>query len=366
MPIKLGIFLEKNQCRVISAPLVAIKVSFLRVRCPFFFSFELSPYTIIKETILSQFSVIPLMRTQFNFINFSFSMYTCSVMTMTLVVFFQISVCDLWADEKSGAIPSLDATIELASKINSQGKSSGRILSPEEVIFKVKKYYYQIQIQSEQLETAEEVKGYFQKAVDKADETLDEGEGGVSQSDVTKLKLGLSDTLNNIISLKHDMQVARLHLGQLIGRELGPDIDMTEADVMPVTFSYNSFDDYVKVQSPSPSTDSSVGKVRVASSKNPTRVPVKLSEENRLILHEKFIKVKEAQAKVSLGKNNRKITRALLVSEVANYDFGIGDSQDLFEALIIYARVLSGYLDSIYTLNVTAAELEKLTTVIFK
>jgi hypothetical protein len=162
------------------------------------------------------------------------------------------------------------------------------------------------------------------------------------------------------------MQIAKLHLGQLMGKELGSDSDMAETDVMPVVFSYHSFDDYLKAQSSSTSSDNSVGKIRAGSSKNPIHFPVILSGDNRLILHEQFISVKEAQAKVKLGKKNRKISRALLVSEAANYDFGIGDSQELFEALIIYTRVLSGYLDSIYTFNVAVAELEKLNTVMFK
>jgi hypothetical protein len=75
--------------------------------------------------------------------------------------------------------------------------------------------------------------------------------------------------------------------------------------------------------------------------------------------------VTSSKDKVMLGKKNRKITRALLVAEVANYDFGIGDSKELFEALIMYTRVFSSYLDSIYTLNVSAAELEKLTDSIY-
>jgi hypothetical protein len=75
--------------------------------------------------------------------------------------------------------------------------------------------------------------------------------------------------------------------------------------------------------------------------------------------------VTSSKDKVILGKKNRKITRALLVSEVASYDFGIGDSQELFEALIMYMRVFSSYLDSIYTLNVSAAELTKLTDSIY-
>jgi hypothetical protein len=78
-----------------------------------------------------------------------------------------------------------------------------------------------------------------------------------------------------------------------------------------------------------------------------------------------FPNVTSSKNKVMLGKKNRKITRALLVSEVANYDFGICDSRELFEALIIYTRVFSSYLDSIYTLNVSVAELEKLTDSIY-
>ncbi len=288
------------------------------------------------------------------------------MMAIMLVFCFQVSVGDLWAVEKNGTIPSLAETLKLAMKTNSEKTPGNRVISPEEVIFQVKKYYYQIQIKLEQLETAEEVREHFQKAVNKSEEILEEGEGEISQSDVTKLKLGLSDTLNDIIGLKHDLQVARLHLGQLIGRELGTDSGIEEADVIPVVFTYKSFEDYLNAQSPSPSSDNSVGKIRVASSKNPTHFPVTLSEDNRLILHEKFISVKKAQAKVKVGKKNRKITRALLVSEAANYDFGIGDSQELFEALIIYTRVFSGYLDSIYAFNLAVAELEKFNTVIFK
>ena len=62
---------------------------------------------------------------------------------------------------------------------------------------------------------------------------------------------------------------------------------------------------------------------------------------------------------MQLARKNRKITRALLVSEVANYDFGIGDPADLFQALIIYTRVLSGYYDSVYKFNLSVAGLKR-------
>ena len=46
------------------------------------------------------------------------------------------------------------------------------------------------------------VRDHFQKAVEKSTEIFDSGEGDVSQADLTKLKLGLSRTLNNIIDLE--------------------------------------------------------------------------------------------------------------------------------------------------------------------
>ena len=67
----------------------------------------------------------------------------------------------------------------------------------------------------------------------------------------------------------------------------------------------------------------------------------------------------ETREKLNIARKNRKITRALLVAEVANYDFGIGDPGDLFEALIIYTRVLSGYYDSVYNFNLAVADLNR-------
>ena len=53
------------------------------------------------------------------------------------------------------------------------------------------------------------------------------------------------------------------------------------------------------------------------------------------------------------------MTRALLVSEVANYDFGVGETGDLFQALIIYTRVLNGYYNSVYKYNLSVAILDR-------
>ena len=109
-----------------------------------------------------------------------------------------------------------------------------------------------------------------------------------------------------------------------------------------------------------------ISNLEIASSETCTKNSVRLCEGNRLMLHKAYIAAEASKAKVMLGKMNRKITRALLVAEVANYDFGIGDSKELFEALIIYTRVFSSYLESIYAFNVAVAELEKSTDAIYQ
>ena len=288
------------------------------------------------------------------------------VIAVSLVALLQTNVCLLLAaDTKSGTTISLQELIELSLDYNSKNRANKKYLPPEHITFLVKKYFYQIETQVEQLDTAKEVRDHFQKAVEKSKEIFDSGEGDVSQADLTKLKLGLSNTLNNIIDLEHDIQIGKLNLGKLINQELRDGNDITVTDPIPIDFPYTSFDDYMIAKNLTPAAKKIAGKVGIVSNEIHAEQPTKLTEENRLLLYKAYLGVTSSKDKVMLGIKNRKITRALLVAEVANYDFGIGDSKELFEALIMYTRVFSNYLDSIYTLNVSAAELEKLTDSIY-
>ena len=294
------------------------------------------------------------------------SKHSCFMIAVSLVVLLQTSVCLLLAaDTKSGTTISLQELIELSLDYNSKNRANKKYLPPEHITFLVKKYFYQIETQVEQLDTAKEVRDHFQKAVEKSKEIFDSGEGDVSQADLTKLKLGLSNTLNNIIDLEHDIQIGKLNLGKLINQELRDGNDITVTDPIPIDFPYTSFDDYLKAKNLTPQAKKIISEAGIVSNEINVEQSTKLTEENSLLLYKAFLGVTSSKDKVMLGKKNRKITRALLVSEVANYDFGIGDSQELFEALIMYTRVYNSYLDSIYTLNVSAAELEKLTDSIY-
>ncbi|MBT6295904.1 MAG: TolC family protein [Nitrospina sp.] len=264
--------------------------------------------------------------------------YPCFMLATVFIILLQTSVGLSAADRKPDSINSLQEIIRIALKNNSKNIPKVTHQPPENIIFLVKKYYYQIETQREQLATAKEVQGYFEKGIKKSQEIFESDEGGVSQADITKLKLGLSNTLNNIIDLKHSLQIGKLNLGKLINRDLLDRNHIITADPIPVDFPHTGFDSYLKAK--------------------------KLTEGSKQLLYEVYLDVESSNAKVKLGIKNRKISRALLVSQVANYDFGIGDSQELFEALMLYTRVFSSYLDSVYTFNVAVAKLEKLTNVI--
>ena len=214
------------------------------------------------------------------------------------------------------------------------GKESAKSL--EQMLFEAKKFYYQIQYKKQKLEILNEVKGHFEKAVNKIEEKYDEGEDDISQSEITKLKLGLAGTLNDIYAVETDLQISRLSLSETLDNKYPPHAELLQSGIVPVAFEFDSFFSWLKNQN-------------VSSKAN----------KNLFILRKSFLKVVEARKKMKLASKNRKMTRALLVSEVANYDFGVGESGDLFQALIIYTRVLNGYYDSIYKYNISVAILDR-------
>ena len=230
-------------------------------------------------------------------------------------------------------IPSLNNILNEA-RTSFSGKNNSITL--EDMLFKIKKFYYQIQYLDQKLEILNEVKGHFEKAISKAEGKYDEGEEDISQSDITKLKLGLAGTLNNIYEVETDLQISRLSLSDSLDNKYSPNAKLAESSISPIRFEFNNFDAWAE---------------------NHSKHPGKLKRE--LILKKGFLQVVEAKKKMQLARKNRKMTRALLVSEVANYDFGIGDSGDLFQALIIYTRVLNGYYDSVYNFNLLVAKLDR-------
>lgn len=239
-------------------------------------------------------------------------------------------------------LPVLHKAIEEVQSLHA-GKELSFLAEKE---YQVRKYYFQIQSKTQKLEILNEVKGHFEKAITKAEEKYDAGEEDVSQSAITKLKLGLAGTLNDIVELDSEIKIARLSLSDLFEGRYSEDANMNDLKIDPVDFKSSDYDVWVK-ESGLTSTGASISSDE------------KHKSTNDLALKISFFKSNESREKLKLARKNRKITRALLVSEVANYDFGIGDPGDLFEALIIYTRVLSGYYESVYNFNLAVADLNR-------
>lgn len=237
----------------------------------------------------------------------------------------------------AGGVEPLTGLQKAVQDIRSQYKGEDLSFLAEKE-YQVRKYYYEIQSKMQKLEILEEVKEHFEKAVTKAEEKYDSGEEEISQSSITKLKLGFAGTLNDIIELDSEITVARLSLADMFNENYSVDAEMHDSVIVPVGFKFNDYETWFK--------ESGL-----------TVVTKKLN--NQLGLKVGYLKAVENRGKLQLAQKNRKITRALLVSEAANYDFGIGDPGDLFEALIIYTRVLGGYYDAVYNFNVSVAKLNR-------
>jgi len=228
-------------------------------------------------------------------------------------------------------IPSLNKILE-----KSRSYSVGKNTSFHELEYAIKKFYYQIQYQDQKLTVLNEVKGHFKKSISKAEEKYEEGKEDISQSDITKLKLGLAGTLNDIYEVETGLKISRLSLTDMLNNEYQINAKLLNPIILPLKFEYDDYEGWSQQNK-------------------------KTSElrKKTFLLKKDFLKVNKAKKKMQLARKNRKMTRALLVSEVANYDFGIGDPGDLFQALIIYTRVLSGYYESVYKFNLSIAELDR-------
>ncbi len=230
-------------------------------------------------------------------------------------------------------LPGLKDAIQSAIK---QHSATDKVLAE----YEVSKYYYKLLTRREQLEISDEVKGHFETAVTKANERMESEDGEVTQSAITKLKLGLSGTNNDISNFNADIQKARLHLEYWLGHPVDEMGEVSDDGLIAVKFAHKDLESFQKTQG----------------------TPKPLSGVSRLQVLEAFIDVNKSREKYDLARKTRRLTRALLVTEVANYDFGIGDEGDLFEALIIYTRVLVGYYDTIYQFNLSVLDLKKLLT----
>lgn len=239
--------------------------------------------------------------------------------------------------ESLQTLPSFQQCVKRALEVGSTGAEDA--LTRSEIEYQVKQAYDRILVRKEQIAISREVQGHFEKAVTAAEQKFEEGEGDVTQGALTKLKLGLAGTLNDINQFESDIALARLDLEGLLGVGIDPQFKMDDETLSPREFPFQTLKEYLK------------------QAEDASRSALK--GERRIALEKSMVRVNQARSQFILAGKNRKMTRALLVTEVANYDFGIGSEKDLFETLIIYTRVLVGYYDALFHFNEAVAKFER-------
>lgn len=238
------------------------------------------------------------------------------------------------------ALPPLSEAVQRALKHG--GGTRAESLSEAEIVYEVKTAYDRIRARKDQIGISKEVQGHFEKAVTNAEQKFEEGEGDITQGSLTKLKLGRAGTLNDISQFESDIALARLDLERLMGVRIDPAFKMDDTGLTAREFPFRTLEDY-----------------RDQHGKGSANPGGSVEIGRRVALEKALVRVNQARSQFDLARQNRKMTRALLVTEVANYDFGIGSEKDLFETLIIYTRVLVGFYDALYHFNEAVAAFER-------
>ena len=207
----------------------------------------------------------------------------------------------------------------------------------EETVYKIKTLYYDLLLTKELIKLAEDVKSNFEKAYKKADEKLESEDPEITQQDVLKLKLGLAgskDELNSldyeekeiIESLKYELGISRNKKFDIKTRRLRQE----KIDLKKIKRDFDlTFSDKSSLK----------------------------KKEDIFRITKVFLKINKAEKGIKIAREARKVSRGLLVTNLANFDFGIGEAKDLFESLFIYMRSVKNYFKKVHGYNLAIAEL---------
>lgn len=80
-----------------------------------------------------------------------------------------------------------------------------------------------------------------------------------------------------------------------------------------------------------------------------------------LEIQQRYLEVQETQQAIDEAQNARKAARALLVTTLTNFDLGIGEGKDVFEALGLYAKIVGDYYTVVRNYNIATARLTQAT-----
>ena len=204
-------------------------------------------------------------------------------------------------------------------------------------VYKIKTLYYDLLLAKELIQLADEVKSNFEEAYEKAEKKLESEDPDITQQDVLKLKLGLVGSKDELNGLEHDKKEINESLKYKLGI-LGNKI----FDIKSKRLKQEKID-LKKVEGNIDLTLSNKSSFK--------------EKEEIFRITKVFLKINKANDSIKTAREARKVSRGLLVTNLANFDFGIGEAKDLFESLFIYRRSVKNYLTKIHEYNIAVAEL---------
>lgn len=158
---------------------------------------------------------------------------------------------DLTLNQPLYTFGKLKAHIEAADR-GLEAKRASLQRFEQELVQSVKELYYTAQLNEELRRLVSDTVKQFEKAVKKAEELLEKGEGSLTQQDLLKLRYGLSRAKGELLEIEKGQALTHSALLRLLCLPPGEDFDLEEKRLKPVTVELGDLSSYQQKASQRP------------------------------------------------------------------------------------------------------------------
>ncbi|MEW6439595.1 MAG: TolC family protein [bacterium] len=137
----------------------------------------------------------------------------------------------------------LKAHVEAAQK-GLEAKEASMKKFELELVKSVRELYYTAQLNNEVDRVVSDTVEQFEKAVEKAEEFLETGEGTVTQQDLLKLRYGSSRAKEELLRIKKGKLLTHSAIRRLISLPKGEEFELAEKNLKPVSFTLQELEFY--------------------------------------------------------------------------------------------------------------------------
>jgi len=135
-----------------------------------------------------------------------------------------------------------------ASKAGLEVATSKTELKTAEKVFETKKYIYSFQLANDLFDVAQKAKEEFQKAIDKAEELVEQRNKNVKKEDLFKLKTNFALLLDKYAEAQRGQDLANSALRWILAIPDGVEFSLEEESLVPEDVELKSFDEYLEIK----------------------------------------------------------------------------------------------------------------------